>query len=91
MPDTKYTATFTLVQEGTDGEIHAHVSFDPLVDVNTLEEDEQPGVFEIMSHLVEQFLFLTGVVDENGDLIDPEAFHSGVNLKISNLGSGTLN
>jgi hypothetical protein len=90
--NTNYVATFTLSQTGVDGEINAAVSFNPVVDLATVDEEAQPGVFEIMSHLVEQFLFITGVVDENGELLDPEAFHSGVQLNVSNITGGkTLN
>lgn len=69
-----YTATLTLSQEGLDGDVVSKLSFSPLLDVDA---DEVPACHDQMAHLVHYHLYTIGVVDRDGDLIDPDAFGGG--------------
>lgn len=84
---TKYTATFVLTQDGLDGDVVSKLKFEPLLE----EGGEAPLSFEIMAYLVQVFLHETGVIDEKGDLVDPESFHKNASLDISTIGRGKLN
>jgi hypothetical protein len=81
---TKYTATFTLSQEGAEGDITSTLSFDPLVDRANV--DQSPLVYEMMSQLVLHYLYMAEVVDEDGNLIDPAGFEDNTHLNISTFG-----
>ena len=69
--NTQYTATFTLTQDGLDGEVNPRLQFDPLV--NPVEEDA-PAIYEYMSNVVLNFLRVVNMVDDNNKIIDDEAF-----------------
>lgn len=77
-----FKATFTLTQEGMEGDIISELSFEPLVDRDDL--DEVPAVYEMMSFLAQHYLYMIGVVDEDGELIDADAFHSNTTLNVTN-------
>lgn len=71
--EVTYTATFQLTQLG-DGPVMSSLKFDPLdgekVDLTSLA----PASFQIMSELVAHYLYITGIIDEHGDLRNAEAF-----------------
>jgi hypothetical protein len=94
MTDSKvnYTATFTLTQEGLDGELRSSLTFSPLLTDQEVVFGEAPDAYNIMSHLVEQFLFIAGVIDEEGDVVDQEGYDN-LNLLVREAGSekGQLN
>lgn len=71
---TKFTATFTLSQEGEDGEIVSKLEFSPLVSDEDVANNRQPDCYDIMSYLVQQYLYIANIVDEDGDIIDHDAF-----------------
>ena len=80
MDKTNFKATFTLSQEGLEGDIVSELTFEPLVDQSNV--DEAPAAYEMMAFLVQQYLYAAGVIDEEGDLIDPEAFHNQTKLTV---------
>lgn len=64
-----FEATLTLRQEGRDGDVEAYLTFAPLL--TEMGIDGQPEAYERMAFLMQTYLFMTGVVDERGDLVDP--------------------
>lgn len=64
-----FEATLTLRQEGMDGDVQAFLNFSPLNP--ELGADGQPEAFNRMAYLMHLYLYQTGTVDENGNLIDP--------------------
>lgn len=70
--ETLYTATFTLTQTG-NGPVHSKLEFSPLTGEET-PTDVAPAPFQIMSQLVAHFLYITGMIDEEGELLDPDTF-----------------
>lgn len=81
-----YKAVFTLTQEGLNGEVYSTLEFTPLVDKNDLEN--VPPAYELMAGVVENFLFNTGIIDEDGELIDPAGFEAQVEMNVSTMPSG---
>lgn len=71
---TTYTATLTLSQTGMDGDVVTKLSFSPLLDATA---DEIPLCHDQMANLVHFYLYTIGVVDRDGELVDPDAFGSG--------------
>lgn len=78
-----FTATFTLSQEGPDGDVTSTLEFNPLID--RANADEAPLAYEMMAFLAQHYLYMIGVVDENGELIDPEAFSRNTQLNVTTL------
>ena len=72
-PNT-YTATLTLTQEGLDGDVITKLTFSPLLDADA---DQIPLCHDQMANLVHFHLYSIGVVDQDGALIDPDAFGKG--------------
>jgi hypothetical protein len=85
--NTQFVATFQLSQDGPDGEVHSVLTFDPKVNETG---DNAPGAYELMAYLAQCYLEATGVIDENGDLIDPETFHRNTLINVRER-SGKLN
>lgn len=79
----KFVATFQLSQEGHDGEVHSVLTFDPKVNETG---DNAPGAYELMAYLAQCFLEVTGVIDQEGNLIDPDAFHRNTLINVSDRG-----
>lgn len=71
MKNDTYTATFTLVQDGLDGEVTPTLEFSPLVDPAT---EEAPAIYEFMSDIALRFLRQVNVLDDENNIIDPEGF-----------------
>lgn len=69
--NTQYTATFTLTQDGLDGEVTPSLEFNPLV--NPVEEDA-PAIYEYMSNVVLNFLRMVNMIDDTNQIVDDEAF-----------------
>lgn len=63
-----FEATLTLRQEGRDGEVLAFLSFAPL-DVEA-GPDGQPEAFNRMAVLMQTYLYMTGMTDERGNLLE---------------------
>jgi hypothetical protein len=80
----KFTATFTLSQEGPDGPVMSELSFNPLVDRANI--DNAPTAYEMMAYLAQTYLFMTNVIDEEGNLLDPDAFDTQTTVNVSTLG-----
>lgn len=52
-----------------DGDVFLDLKFDPEINGNTVDlKATAPKVFQIMSELACHYLFVTGFVDENGEL-----------------------
>lgn len=63
-----YEVTFTLRQTGMEGAVQAYVEFShPPTD---FFDKEPPQSFERMVTLVQWYLYETGIIDEDGDLIE---------------------
>lgn len=80
-PETIYTATFKLTQKG-DGPVHSELVFDPLTGDET-PTDLAPATFQIMSALVEHYLYITGMINEDGELIDADRFFGETSVSIN--------
>lgn len=75
MDNTKYSATMTLTQEGTDGEVSVAVSFEPRITPEKEESnDEAPAVFAQMAYLFQVWLESCGIIDEDGNISDIDEF-----------------
>lgn len=63
-----FETTLTLRQEGRDGDVQAFLTFNPL----NAEDgpSNQPEAYNRMACMMQMYLYLTGMVDERGDLID---------------------
>ena len=85
--DTTFTATFTLTQKGSGAPVVSVLKFEPLIE----DASEAPTAYEIMAHLVQEYLYCTGIIDETGELINPDEFHANSKLSVSKLGQGKLN
>ena len=81
---TNFKATFTLSQEGFDGDVVSHLTFEPLVDRANV--DAAPICYEMMAVLAQHYLQMINVIDEDGELIDPDAFENQINLRVSTFG-----
>lgn len=64
-----FEATLTLRQEGKNGDVQAYLTFAPLL--TEMGVDGQPEAYERMAFLMQTYLYMTGIVDEHGDLVDP--------------------
>lgn len=84
---TKFVATLQLSQEGPEGEVHSVLTFDPKVNETG---ENAPGAYELMAYLAQCFLEVTGVIDEDGNLIDPETFQRNTVINVRDR-SGKLN
>lgn len=82
--NTEYTATFTLRQTGKDGKLFSSVVMEPRVKFN---DDDFPVSFEIMSELMTYYLYMIGMIDKQGNIIDEEKFHDQVEVNVSPLAS----
>lgn len=79
--ETTYTATFTLTQTG-DGPVHSKLVFDPLTGDET-PTDLAPASFQIMSELVSHYLYITGMINEEGELIDADRFFGEASVSVN--------
>lgn len=50
------------------GDVEAYLTFAPLL--TELGTTGQPEAYERMAFLMQTYLYMTGVVDQNGDLLD---------------------
>lgn len=77
----QYVASFTLVQDGLDGEVTPKLDFLPLVD--PIQEDA-PAIYEYMSTVALNFLRTVNVLDDQLNLIKPDALANvGLNVQTS--------
>jgi hypothetical protein len=85
--NTQFVATFQLSQDGPDGEVHSVLTFDPKVNETG---DNAPGAYELMAYLAQCYLEATGVIDQDGNLIDADSFHRNTLINVRER-SGKLN
>lgn len=85
--DINYKATFTLEQTGIDGEVISTLKFDPLPE----NAEDRVMAYDFMAGLAQVYLHEIGVIDEEGNLIDEDEFHSTVNLDVSDQVARRLN
>lgn len=67
---TNFTTTFTLSQEGTEGDVVARLEFEPRVGAN----GDVPPCYEAMSQLVLGYLQKIEAIDEDNNVIDQKFF-----------------
>lgn len=73
-----FTASFTLTQETPTAPIYSTLELSPRIGNDS---DEIPQVYEIMCKYATDYLYLAGMVDEEGNLVDEEAFHEQTKIK----------
>jgi hypothetical protein len=66
----KYTAKFTLSQDGVDSELFSKLQMEPRI---KLDDPTFPSAYHVASHIATTYLVMVGVIDENGDLVDEDA------------------
>lgn len=71
----EYTATFSLKQNGLDGEVTPHLEFSPLVDPT---DEEAPAIYEYMATVALTFLRQVNVIDEKNELLEPDGLDNVV-------------
>lgn len=78
----KFTATFTLSQEGTDGDVTSSLTFEPLVSDEEVLAGHTPDAYDIMAYLVQHYLQIAGIVDEEGDIVDPDGYENNTHIHV---------
>lgn len=79
--DQVFKATLSLTQYGTDGEVFLDLQFEPkLTPENVNMNDIAPTCHQIMSELAAHYLFVTGFIDEEGNLINPDQYIDRTNI-----------
>lgn len=68
--DVIYRATFTLEQEGLDGQVTPKLEFVPKVD----NPKDAPAIYGYMSNELLKFLRMVNIIDENNEVINKEYF-----------------
>lgn len=84
MSDT-YIAKFTLIQEGLAGMVTPKLEFLPRVDPT---KEEVPAIYEYLSNIALDFIRTAGIIDENNEIVDEEAFDR-VELDLTGKGRAT--
>ena len=82
----RYTATLVFTQEGLDGEVYSTLTFDPLVDEADANSDgtmDMPMSFGLGSVAAEAALVAMGIIDEDGEIVEEDEFHTTVNINAS--------
>jgi hypothetical protein len=87
-PNTEtFEATLTLKQEGMDGDVQAFLTFNPLD--GELGPGGQPEAYNRMAYLMQMYLYMTGMIDERGDLID--GIDDNIDVEIEALPARSIN
>lgn len=65
-----YNATFTLTQDGLEGEVKAKLTLEPEINFEEFEDIESlPFVFRAMTELAHLYLMGNGIMDREGNLL----------------------
>ena len=80
--NTIYTATFTLTQEGMDGDVVSSLTCSPELDV-----DNPAFVHVAMSEIGQLFLYRAGIIDKNGELMVPTEELEDGGLRVVDTGT----
>lgn len=90
--NTLYTATLKLTQTGVDGDVNIAVSFDPAISDEQIQNDEiAPTVFVQMTSLVQDWMIRSGIIDDDGNLLDPDLLVAAAEFNLRERGEKTLN
>ena len=80
--NTTYSATFTLTQEGMDGDVISSLKYSPEIDV-----DNPAFVHVAMSEIGQLFLYRAGIIDKNGELMVPTEELEDGGLRVVDTGT----
>ena len=81
-----FVATLTMTQDDYDSPVKTSLSFDPLI---VDRDGDAPEAYERMAAVIEYHLYLTGVVDREGNLIDEEALQNNTYIDAAVPANGT--
>lgn len=78
--DKTYTSSFSLWQEGPDGDVYSKLALNPKINAS---DDQFPDSYKLASYLACVYLNMAGVLDEDGNLIDEDALHDRNEIRAS--------
>lgn len=75
----EYVAKFTLSQDDIESDLYSKLSMSPRIKI---DDPTFPSAYHVASHIATTYLIMTGVINENGDLLDEDALDNvSLNVK----------